>query len=202
MRITLILVIILSFLSSTAFAGKSLPALTAKPIDPAELEEYEGLLEGGCSLGCAIGWEFATTSSLKSQAGNSYGAKNLGDYTLATAWVEGVKGHGVGEKITIIMKVNPGQKDVSFRGMDIVNGYAKNKKSWSANSRVKTLRLYHNKKPKFLIQLKDTKIPQYVSFSEILINAGDIVVLEIVDIYPGAKYQDTAISEINLYGAH
>ena len=86
--------------------------------------------------------------------------------------------------------------------MDIVNGYAKNKRSWSANARVKTLRLYHNQKPKFLIRLQDTKIPQHVSFSEILINAGDIVVLEIVDIYPGAKYQDTAISEINLYGAH
>lgn len=182
--------------------GTSLPVLKAVAVDAQTAADYEGLLRFGCSLGCAIGWEFDASSSLPAQGGNFYSPSNLGDYSLSSAWVEGVKGYGVGEKITITIKGSPDQKDIPFTGLDVVNGYAKSRQAWQANSRVKTLKLVHNGQPRFLIHLLDTRTPQSVALPGMRVSGGDILTLEIVEVFPGDKYQDTAISEINLYGAH
>lgn len=201
MRISTIIMFLTFMGAATAYPQTKLPTFFAKPIPSNQLVKYEEMLVGGCSLGCAIDWTFETTSTLKPSNGNTYAASNLGDTKLATAWVEGAVGYGVGEKIIIKMDVHGKQHDIPFRGMDVVTGFAKSEKAWSEHSRVKSLRVYHNDIPVFIIILQDTRIPQTVSFPSLLINTSDTVMLEIMEIYPG-KHKDTAISEINLYGAH
>jgi hypothetical protein len=199
----LILIIASVFLFCSPILGQTpIPKRYGTEFNEVSIDKYEMFLAHACSLGCAIDWEFAATSTLKSQNGNSYSPDKLGDFQLKTAWVEGSIGYGIGEKIIIKMKLSKDFKDVPFRGMQFINGYAKDDRIWNANSRVKTLKLYHNSQPKFLIELMDTKVPQEVSFKPIMINYGDVVSLEILEVYPGKKYKDTALSEINLYGAH
>ena len=94
----------------------------------------------------------------------------------------------------------------SFWGFEFINGYAKSKKAWKENSRVKILRVYHNQSPKFLLRLVDTDRPQTVEFPGtkylFYLHKGDVVVMELVSVFPGTKHKDVAITEINLHGAH
>jgi len=181
---------------------ESTPILEGVKLDAQASKDYINLLRYGCSLGCVIGWEFDASSSLPAQGDNFYSPANLGDYSLSSAWVEGAKGYGIGEKITIRIKGSPDQKDIPLTSLEVVNGYAKNRNAWRANSRVKTLKLLQNGKPRFLIHLLDTRTPQAFALPAMSVSGGDILSLEIVEVFPGDKYQDTAISEINLYGAH
>lgn len=165
--------------------------------------DYEDQLSAGCSLGCAIGWSYQTSTTLAASGAIRYGAINLGDASLSTAWVEGAPGYGVGEAITIIFGALPELGEgVGFRGLEIVNGYAKNEKTWRENSRVKRLSVALNGRFLFELDLADTRAPQAFSFKDIIIRSGDRVKLTILDVYRGEKFADTAISEINLYGAH
>jgi hypothetical protein len=167
------------------------------------IEEYEGLLESGCSLGCAIGWRYQASSTLPGQGANRYNADKMGDASLSSAWVEGAAEYGVGEKLTITFSTLPGHKEgIAFRGIELVNGYAKNEAVWRANSRVKRMSVRYQGKPLFELALADTMSPQAFNFEDILIYPGDHLEMTILDVYPGDKYADTAISEINLDGAH
>lgn len=169
------------------------------------MEEYQELLDFGCSLGCAIGWVFDATSNLEAQGDNTYSPKNLQDGDFTTAWVEGANGYGLGESIIIVFDMPEEMENLNFDGIDFINGYAKSATSWEYNSRVKTFKVSQNDDFLFCIQLLDTDWPQRVNFSPnhtIYLNPGDIVYLDIVEVYEGRKYEDTAITEINLYGAH
>jgi hypothetical protein len=169
-------------------------------------DSYEEIfisLNGGCSLSCGIGWTLSTTSTLKSQGKNTYGSENMDDGERQTAWVEGVNGYGIGEKVIIEFEGSEKSNRIPFDGFSITNGYAKNLEAWKANSRVKSFILSYNGTPIYLIELADSIFPQYVSFdSEIKVSPGDIVTLEIKDIFKGDKYSDTAISDLSLNGGH
>jgi hypothetical protein len=196
---------ILLLLFSLAAAQAALDTLFCQEVDIESIEEYRDLLLYGCSLGCAIGWEYSASSVLEPQGDNTYIPANLADCDFETAWVEGVDGYGIGEEIIINFQMDENIHDMNFDGIDIINGYTKTPATWINNTRVKTFRVWHNSEPVFCIELLDTDRPQTVSFIQghtIYLDPGDIVYLEIIDIYPGDKYEDTAITEINLYGDH
>jgi hypothetical protein len=85
----------------------------------------------------------------------------------------------------------------------IINGYAKNDRAWSENSRVKTLELLVNGATRGFLRLKDSaavqefKVGPFYPSHE---HPAYTVRLVIRDVYLGTKYQDTAISEIDLDG--
>ena len=64
-----------------------------------------------------------------------YGPHNLLDADLATAWVEGADGDGIGESVTIEAG------EILEEAIIIRNGYQKSQALFNANSRVKKLRL-------------------------------------------------------------
>lgn len=165
--------------------------------------DYEEQLAVACSLGCAIGWSYQASSTLPGRDAKHYAAENLGDASLATAWVEGVAGYGEGERITITFAPIPEHSDgISFRGIELVNGYAKSEAIWRANSRVKRLAVSLAGKTLFELALEDTMSPQAFNFRDVFIHPGDRLELTILEVVRGDKYADTALSEINLYGAH
>ena len=151
----------------------------------------------------------AATSTLPSQGTNTYGVTNLGDKNPATAWVEGQKSYGQGEKIELPIAENEfspkfGEVYGLYGYFHLQNGYAKSEASWKANSRVRLLLLRHNEKPIAYFLLKDDIQPQTLDASRyfwnthqhsgIKVNGGDTLSFEIVDVYRGDKYKDTAIS--------
>jgi len=172
-----------------------------------DIDSYEEIfiaLNGGCSLGCGIGWDLEATSSLEPSGDNSYYPENMEDGKKETAWVEGMDDYGIGVRIVIVFEGLAEHIKIPFDGLQITNGYAKNDRIWLLNSRVKRLMVYLNDKPKLTIDLEDSIYPQFVRWDRDIIEvaSGDIVELEIIDVYPGEKYSDTAISDLALFGGH
>ena len=134
------------------------------------------------------------SSTLNSQGSKNYKATNLFDCDPETAWVEGVKGHGIGQWIQVKKASSYLEGSwVSIGTISILNGYAKSDKAWRENGRVKRLKVYCNGKPKYILELQNSRSLQ--SFN-VDISKGATIKFEILDVYPGTKYQDTVISEI------
>jgi len=121
---------------------------------------------------------FTSSSTLPPSGVASYGAENLrndryrdkGGGVRATAWVEGVAGYGVGERVTMSVKTKAqieGQDDeIRFRSLLVVNGYAKDATTWKNNSRVKILRLFVGEIHWCDLHLDDIIKPQIFHFPD------------------------------------
>ena len=92
-------------------------------------------------MSCGIPWTLSTSSTLRPQGESNYRPENMDDGDRKTAWVEGVNGYGIGEKVIIKFQDPNGTMKIPFRGFRITNGYAKNIETWKSNSRVKLLEL-------------------------------------------------------------
>lgn len=171
-------------------------------------EGYYDILGAGCSWYCGGGLDTETASSeLQPFKDMNYSAANAHDLSYKTAWVEGVPGYGIGEFITYhFPPENP-----RITKIIVVNGYVKSKKAWTENSRVGALKMYLNDKPFAILNLADTQYEQEFSFDPIgnsdRANHEKLksmpswtMKFEILDVYKGDKYDDTAITEIYFDG--
>ncbi len=178
-------------------------------------ETYSSMWEvdgGGCSWYCGAGNYAVTTSSELSSNGNiDYKTKNLADFSYQTAWVEGKKGYGIGETINFSFSpVHPRVTTILF-----ANGYIKSKKAWKDNSRVHKLKMSVNNEPYAIIELQDIYAEQIITLEKPLGNDRKLgedvyqkyenapnwdIKFEILSVYEGDKYDDTAITEIYFDG--
>jgi hypothetical protein len=170
---------------------------------------YYDAVGGGCSWYCAGGQDSLSASSfLQSQKGNTYVADNIGDLSFETAWVEGVDGNGIGEWVSYyFLPQSPRVTEII-----IANGYVKSEKAWKENGRVKTLLFSLNGEPVAILELQDVRQEQSFTFSPIGYDRERYTIDElkelemlvftftILEVYPGSKYTDTAISEIYFDG--
>jgi hypothetical protein len=160
-----------------------------------------------------------------------YGVQNLFDGNYKTAWVEGIKGYGIGEAVYLSIPHN-------YKIINIFNGFGKSLTLYKNNSRAKRLKLtcyaginpeghvteiaelYKSKmfpkeyyiylEDKFAVQsfpfpfsgkelkeFQDKFVVEYKKTSSVPIAAvKTILKIAIADVYKGAKYEDTCISEI------
>jgi len=149
----------------------------------------------------------------------TYSAGNISDNDPKTAWVEGVKGTGIGEVLIVPCL------DLS-RPVKIWSGYGKSESAFTANCRPKKIRTvivradpggfsqygknYENLKviAEGVVSLSDKNqyqnlaIPKFTfdSFFSKTFNTYKkyeyILGIEILEVYQGTKYDDTCISEI------
>lgn len=164
---------------------------------------------GGCSWYCGAGdYSVKTSSELRSSGKANYESNNIADSSFKTAWLEGRDGYGIGEYIEFsFAPIHPRLTTIIF-----ANGYIKNKKLWKANSRVHKLKMLVNDKPYAIIEMKDVYAKQLITLKEPLglserddldnfkDNENWIIRFEIMSVYKGDKYSDTAISEIYFDG--
>lgn len=170
-----------------------------------EIWHIEG---GGCSWYCGGGPKSVTASSfLPAQGENTYEPKEAHDLNYKTAWVEGVKGYGIGEYLLYTFEA----ASPRINKIKILNGYIKSKAAWTNNSRVKTLKMYVNDQPYVILNLKDFYGEQVFSVEpigngdrknlELLKSKPDWTLkFEILDVYKGLKYDDVVITEIYFSG--
>ncbi|MBR4676926.1 MAG: hypothetical protein IKO99_02875 [Bacteroidales bacterium] len=192
-----------SMLTASAQVKELEPFSISELQNPAAVQEEDG--DDG-PQDCFPVTNITATSRLAPQGNNNYNEKNLYDYNDFTPWVEGVKGYGIGEKVTFTLE------DVSagFTGISITNGYSKNQTAWKNNSRVKKLKLSVDGREKFILNLKDQMGEQVFQFGDdVVLNVVDgefqevfTVTIEILDVYKGIKYDDTAISEVTFLGCY
>lgn len=160
---------------------------------------YSGIL--GCSWYCAAGPSaYKASSELTSSRVSSYVADNIHDFDLQTAWVEGKEDYGIGEEIDIRFDYMGGRLKVTH--LEIHNGYCKSEKAWKENSRVKQLGFYVNGELFGKLNLADTYQKQIFEIGKLGGKSEEKLTFtfRILDVYPGSKYKDTAISEINFDG--
>lgn len=152
-----------------------------------------------CSWYCGGQIDSVTASSA---LGEKYAADNAHDFSIVTAWVEGVAGSGEGEYIKYAF---PGTCP-RITTVLIHNGYVKNWDVWRDNGRVKKLLMYYNEKPYVVLNLKNT---MHLQRFEVGILGHEerseaspawSIKFEILEVYPGEKYEDTAITEIYFDG--
>lgn len=182
-------------------AWADIDTVTAE-VDPYPLETDD--ISGMCSLGCAVWWKLDASSCLSSQGDNVYDVSQI-DGRVRTAWVEGVAGQGIGEYVTFVFPDSSEyfpMDSVNLNGFRIMNGYCKSQETWEQNSRVKILKVYHNGNPVCLIKLHDSMELQNAVFKTIWLKPKDRIKVEILDVYPGTKYTDTALSVLEPLGAH
>ena len=171
-------------------------------------EGYWDVLGPGCSWYCGGGLDTQTASSyLKGTKNISYIPKNMHDLNYETAWVEGVDGYGVGESVTYHFP----PESPRITSLIVVNGYVKSEKTWKENSRVKKLKMYISDVPYVILNLEDTRKEQI--FNVAPLGYGDrkdwdklkakpwwSIKFEIMEVYEGDKYDETAITEIYFDG--
>lgn len=152
----------------------------------------------GCSWYCGGGpMSIKATSELNPNKGFTYTADNIHDFSLRNAWIEGKKSSGINETITFEFNEN----GPPVTTVEIFNGYMKTEKTWEENGRVKKLKLYVNDKPIAILNLEDIKSLQRFQIGTHQSKKGNLYLkFEILDVYKGSKYDDTAISELNFDG--
>ena len=160
------------------------------------VENAWDIIDGGCSWYCGGGnYKIKASSSLN----DSYKAEFANDLSYKTAWVEGKKDEGIGEYLEYYFK----NDSPRITEIIISNGYMKSEETWKNNNRVKKLKLYVNGVPFGILNLKDSRTDQYFSVGTLGHNKNgtDLVLkFEILEVYKGNKYNDTAITEIYFDG--
>ena len=153
---------------------------------------------GNCSWYCGGQIDSVTASSALA---DRYAAEKAHDFSIVTVWVEGVEGNGEGEYLRYSF---PGTCP-RITTVLIHNGYVKNWEVWYDNARVKRLLMYYNDEPYAILNLQDTMGLQ--SFDVGVLGYEDkdsapawSIKFEILEVYPGKKYEDTAITEIYFDG--
>lgn len=158
------------------------------------------VIDGGCSWYCGGGnYEIKASSSLHPNKGIVYKADNANDLNYYTAWVEGKADEGVGEFLEYYFKNNSPR----VTKIIIANGYMKSNRAWKNNNRVKKLKLYVNGKVWGILNLEDSKTDQVFEIGTLGHNKNGtdlILKFELLDVYKGNKFNDTAITEIYFDG--
>lgn len=172
-------------------------------------EDLWNIIGVACSWYCGGGFDFqSASSSLPAFKGITYDANNAHDLSYQTAWVEGAEGYGIGEYIDYHMKaINP-----RITSIIVVNGYVKSATAWKNNSRVKKIKLYIDDKPYALLNLEDSRSGQRFTVPLLGTDRDKFtreqmkampdwkMRFEIMEVYPGDKYDDTVITEIYFDG--
>lgn len=135
--------------------------------------------------------EISASSSLR-EGNRIYSVENINN-RIDEAWAEGVAGNGIGERIFIHLSPQ------SFYAISI--GYISYTKPnlYMENSRPKKIRATFDDIHFIDIELEDTPDFQSINFRDLYSYGkveSDILILEIINVYPGTKYTDTCINAI------
>lgn len=120
---------------------------------------------------------------------DAYKAENVIDGKAATAWAEGVEGPGIGEWLKFGL-----DEPRKVKAVRIVTGYPKTAQIFKNNNRVRQIKISFSDGRFQMNELKDVQEVQ-----RILIDRDTptkYIKLEIMDVYKGARFDDTCIAEV------
>lgn len=135
---------------------------------------------------------YATSYLIEERLGFYHKPSNVIDGNNATAWVEDADGQGEGESLTIEL-----DDTYAVSGFVINAGYQKNTEVYDNNSRPKELIVLFSDGQSLTVELNDYYGAQKVVLDSSIETTS--VTFTINDVYPGGKYEDTVISEIQLF---
>jgi LysM repeat protein len=119
------------------------------------------------------------------------------DGALGTAWVEGVAGSGLGEWIELRF---PGTVEIHAIRLDI--GYDKSADVFYKNNRIKRVTLVFSTGEQIELGFADKRGMQEISLARAPGPAIETTSVKVVieEVFPGWKYDDTCLAEIEVWG--
>jgi serine/threonine-protein kinase len=111
------------------------------------------------------------------------------DERFDTAWMEGANGAGIGEWIAFTFKPQ------TIQTVEIYSGFGKSKEAFGAYPRVKRATLIFSDGTRAAVELFDEMRLQTVRLSAPVKTSSLRLIID--EVYPGAQFEETAISEIN-----
>jgi hypothetical protein len=106
--------------------------------------------------------------------------------------VEGVAGPGIGEQLKLVF---PQPISVTRLGVDV--GFDRDEPIFYANNRVRRARLLFSDGSTQSVEFLDRRGIQYVASAGV---TTTFITIVIDDVYPGSKYDDTPIAEVEVWG--
>ena len=143
---------------------------------------------------------FATasaSSAFPSDRWGTYHAWSAIDGRLDSPWVEGVAGPGFGEWIMLIF---PGAVEVWAIGLDV--GYDRDDDIFYANNRIKQATFIFSNGEQITLDFSDTRGVQMVHLARAPGPNIETTYVQVVieEVYPGSRYDDTCLGEIEVWG--
>lgn len=139
-----------------------------------------------------VGGRVAASSTLAPAA--AYHPSYLFDARLEFGWVEGSKGTGEGESITVDL-----DSPVEIAAVEIWNGYQRLTSHFQKNARARGVAISLDDGPAVHHELKDEPGGQKLTLASPA--RARRVQLRIDSVYRGSKYADLVLSEMRLWGA-
>ena len=127
---------------------------------------------------------------------NEYNYDNSGFY------YHEVDGKVYEEKFPVITKDNISNYYNKIDQIAIINGYAKTPELWKNNGRVKKLKLTIDDNIEYILELEDTRDLQLfdINYKNEIVTKKINLKFEILEVYPGEKYEDTCLTSLYLSG--
>lgn len=133
----------------------------------------------------------SVTASSTLEPRTAYAPELLFDNRNDFGWVEGSKGDGENETISIHL-----QSPVDFDSLYIVNGYQRSEEHYKSNNRLKDFELSADSKLVGKYTLSDVMGAQKIPLNKNI--KAQSLTLTVKSIYKGTKYKDLVLSEIKL----
>lgn len=155
-----------------------------------------------CSWYCGGMIDTVVASSCKKpDGGQSYIGMNTHDWNIQSAWLTGKAKRGVGTSLTYTF---PAQCP-RITNVLILNGCVRTSNDWQNYARVKKMKVYYDGKPYAILELKDTNgLQQFdvgvLGFRHVERDNPWTLRFEILEVYPGKKYPNAAITELYFDG--
>lgn len=141
--------------------------------------------------------EVNASSHLPADRYGTYGPFAAIDGSEETAWVEGVSGPGVGERIQLNF---PGVIELHALGFDV--GFDKNADLFAKNNRIKKVTLVFSNGERTSVSFDDIRgLQEFAMVRAPGPNVETSSVKVIIDeVYPGDEYDDTCLAELEVWG--
>jgi hypothetical protein len=144
---------------------------------------------------------FATTSAsshLPTGRGGQYQSWMAMDGAPETSWVEGVAGPGVGEWIQLDF---PGIVEIHSINLDV--GYDRDADIFYANNRIKRATFIFSSEEQVEMTFSDSRGMQTIVLARAPGPNIETTFIKMVieEVYPGSRYDDTCLAEIEVWGA-
>jgi hypothetical protein len=159
---------------------------------------------GSCSWYCgAPQIRFVASSFLSEASGLQHPALQAHDGKMDRVWCEGAEGQGLGESLTFtFVTTEEDTTDLGVTSCAIGIGHQASKRLFRRNSRPKILEMSMDGRPVAKLKLRDVMGLQHFDFPKLRLErpSKHTISFKIIDVYPGAAYQDTCIAEVYFQG--
>ena len=146
--------------------------------------------------------EVKTTTKAESVGADNFESKNILDGNMKTCWVSSADGKNEDIEIVIDLEEAEGINVAVISDIYFFNGDRKNYQVWKDYSRIKKVTMTVNDLPYGEVKFEDTYKQQSIDLDKFKIDRTrrSRIRFRIVDTYKGNKFNQVAVSDIQLVG--